>query len=76
MHKQLLPGKQDNPFLPSTYLQEEGVSIRGEGPTTPTGATKHTAEPEYNQVVRPSTRDLSGVQAREALSERESMNID
>jgi len=43
----------------------------GTGPKTPTGATKFTAEPEYNEVVRPSTTDLSGVQAREALSERE-----
>jgi hypothetical protein len=66
----VLPGKQANPFLPSTYMQEEGVPL-GVGPTTPTGATKFTAEPEYNQVVRPSTADLSGVQAREALSERE-----
>ena len=55
----ILPGKQDYP-----------VDF-GEGPTTPTGATKFTAEPEYNEVVRPSTRDLSGVQAQEALSERE-----
>ncbi len=66
----VLPGKQANPFLPSTYMQEEGVPL-GAGPTTATGATKFTAEPEYNQVVRPSTADLSGVQAREALSERE-----
>ena len=43
----------------------------GAGPKSPTGATKHTAEPEFTQVVRPSTTDLSGVQAREALSERE-----
>jgi len=43
----------------------------GAGPKTPTGATKHTAEPESAQVVRPSTTDLSGVQAREALSERD-----
>ena len=55
----ILPGKQDYP-----------VDF-GEGPTTPTGATKFTAEPEYNEVVRPSTRDLSGVQAQEALSERD-----
>ena len=55
----ILPGKQDYP-----------VDF-GEGPTTPTGATKHAAEPEYNEVVRPSTRDLSGVQAQEALSERD-----
>ena len=55
----LLPGKQDYP-----------VDF-GEGPTTPTGATKHTAAPEYNEVVRPSTRDLSNVQAQEALSERD-----
>ena len=51
-------------------MQEEGVPL-GAGPTTATGATKFTAEPEYNQVVRPSTADLSSVQAREALSERE-----
>ena len=43
----------------------------GSGPKTATGATKFTAEPEYNEVVRPSTTDLSGVQAKEALSERE-----
>ena len=54
-----LPGRQDCP-----------VEF-GEGPTTPTGATKHTMEPEYNEVVRPSTRDLSNVQAQEALSERD-----
>ena len=54
-----LPGRQDYP-----------VDF-GEGPTTPTGATKHTMEPEYNEVVRPSTRDLSNVQAQEALSERD-----
>ena len=66
----VLPGDQANPFLPSTYMQEEGVPL-GAGPTTPTGATKFTAEPEYNEIVRPSTTDLSGVQAREALSERE-----
>ena len=47
------------------------IKAFGQGPTTPTGATKHTAEPEFTQVVRPSTSDLSGVQAREALSERE-----
>ena len=68
--QKVLPGEQLNPFLPSTYMQEEGVPL-GTGPTTPTGATKFTAEPEYNEIVRPSTTDLSGVQAREALSERE-----
>ena len=68
--QRVLPGEQANPFVPSTYMQEEGVPL-GAGPTTPTGATKFTAEPEYNEVVRPSTTDLSGVQAREALSERE-----
>jgi len=68
--QKVLPGEQANPFLPSTYMQEETTSL-GAGPTTPTGATKFTAEPEYNEVVRPSTTDLSGVQAREALSERE-----
>ena len=45
--------------------------IFGAGPKSPTGATKHTAEPEFTQVVRPSTSDLSGIQAREALSERD-----
>ena len=68
--QKVLPGEQLNPFLPSTYMQEEGVPL-GAGPTTPTGATKFTAEPEYNEIVRQSTKDLSGVQAREALSERE-----
>ena len=68
--QKVLPGEQANPFLPSTYMQEETTPL-GAGPTTPTGATKFTAEPEYNEVVRPSTTDLSGVQAREALSERE-----
>jgi hypothetical protein len=96
----VLPGKQANPFIPSTYMQD-GVptaaygdledrymggqmspqqekqfetldsQLFGEGPKTATGATKYTGEPEYNEVVRPSTTDLSGVQAREALSERE-----
>ena len=69
--QKVLPGEQLNPFLPSTYMQEEEVVPLGAGPTTPTGATKFTAEPEYNEIVRPSTTDLSGVQAREALSERE-----
>ena len=54
--------RRDVPFLTQEF---------GEGPTTPTGATKHTAEPEYSQVVRPSTRDLSAVQAQEAITERE-----
>ena len=102
----VLPGDQANPFLPSSYMQEdpqafsneysalqERITSRnanptpeevsrfnqmtqqaqdfGTGPKTPTGATKFTAEPESAQVVRPSTTDLSGVQAREALSERE-----
>ena len=47
------------------------ITAFGQGPTTPTGATKHTAEPEYSQVVRPSTQDLSAVQAQEAITERE-----
>ena len=68
--QKVLPGEQANPFLPSTYMQEVTVPL-GSGPITPTGATKFTAEPEYNEVVRPSTTDLSGVQVREALSERE-----
>ena len=55
----ILPGKQQYP-----------VNF-GEGPTTATGATKFTAEPEYSQVVRPSTQDLSAVQAQEAITERE-----
>ena len=58
----VLPGEQANPFIPTDF---------GEGPKTPTGATKFTAEPESAQIVRPSTTDLSGVQAKEALSERE-----
>ena len=43
----------------------------GTGPKTPTGATKVPQEPESAQIVRPSTTDLSGVQAKEALSEKE-----
>ena len=74
--QRVLPGEQVNPFVPSTYTEERETTFEasiplGVGPTTATGATKFTAEPEYNQVVRPSTADLSGVQAREALSERE-----
>ena len=57
-----LPGEQTNPFIPTDF---------GEGPKTATGATKITAEPESAQVVRPSTTDLSNVQAKEALSEKE-----
>ena len=68
----ILPGDQANPFLPSTYMQqEEQPQPLGVGPTTATGATKFTGEPEYAEVVRPSTRDLSNVQAQEALSERD-----
>ena len=55
----VLPGQQANPFLPSTYMED------------PTGATKVPQEPESAQIVRPSTTDLSNVQAKEALSERE-----
>ena len=55
----VLPGKQANPFLPSTYMED------------PTGATKVPQEPESAQIVRPSTTDLSNVQAKEALSEKE-----
>jgi len=43
----------------------------GRGPMTATGATKFTAEPEYAEVVRPSTTDLSNIQASEAMAERE-----
>ena len=38
---------------------------------TPTGATIASQEPESVEVIKPSTRDLSGIQAQEALSERE-----
>ena len=38
---------------------------------TPTGATIASQEPESVDIIKPSTRDLSGVQAQEALSERE-----
>ena len=55
----VLPGQQANPFLPSTYMED------------PTGATKVPQEPESAQIVRPSTTDLSSVQAKEALSEKE-----
>ena len=54
----VLPGNQPNPFIPVDF---------GEGPKTATGATKHTGEPEYNEVVRPSTTDLSGVQAKRSI---------
>ena len=67
----VLPGEQANPFLPSTYMQEEEGIPLGVGPTTATGATKFTAEPEYAEVVRPSTTDLSNVQAQQAMAERE-----
>ena len=68
--QRVLPGEQANPFLPSTYMQEEPIPL-GVGPMTPTGATKFTAEPEYAEVVRPSTTDLSNVQAQQAIAERE-----
>ena len=38
---------------------------------TPTGATVASQEPESVDIIKPSTKDLSGVQAQEALSERE-----
>ena len=38
---------------------------------TPTGATIAAQEPESVDIIKPSTKDLSGVQAQEALSERE-----
>jgi len=73
--------RRDVPFLEQEYRDLENRGINpgfgvtgvkfGDGPTTPTGATKFTAEPEYSQVVRPSTQDLSSVQAREAITERE-----
>ena len=101
-----LPGNQPNPFVPSTYMQEdpqafsneynalqEKITSRNAKPTpeevsrfnqmtqqaqdfgtgskTPTGAIKVPQEPESAQVVRPSTTDLSNVQAKEALSEKE-----
>jgi len=69
--QRVLPGEQANPFLPSTYMQQEETVPLGVGPITATGATKFTGEPEYAEVVRPSTRDLSNVQAQEALSERD-----
>ena len=69
--QRVLPGEQANPFVPSTYMQQEETVPLGVGPTTATGATKFTGEPEYAEVVRPSTRDLSNIQAQEALSERD-----
>ena len=68
-----LAGQAAGQFATDTILpgrQQYPVDF-GQGPTTPTGATKHTAEPEYSQVVRPSTQDLSAVQAQEAITERE-----
>ena len=38
---------------------------------TPTGATVAAQEPESVDIIKPSTKDLSGIQAQEALSERE-----
>ena len=38
---------------------------------TPTGATIGSQEPESVEIIKPTTRDLSGIQAQEALSERE-----
>ena len=38
---------------------------------TPTGATVASQEPESIDIIKPTTRDLSGIQAQEALSERE-----
>jgi hypothetical protein len=38
---------------------------------TPTGATIASQEPEPVEIIKPTTRDLSGIQAQEALSERE-----
>ena len=38
---------------------------------TPTGATIASQEPESIDIIKPTTRDLSGIQAQEALSERE-----
>ena len=69
--QRVLPGEQANPFVPSTYMQQEETVPLGVGPITATGATKFTGEPEYAEVVRPSTRDLSNVQVQEALSERD-----
>ena len=69
--QRVLPGEQANPFVPSTYMQQEETVPLGVGPTTATGATKFTAEPEYAEVVRPSTTDLSNIQASEAMAERE-----
>ena len=63
----------DNQMSPQQEKQFEALDRQmfGAGPKSPTGATKHTAEPEFTQVVRPSTTDLSNVQAQEALSERD-----
>lgn len=38
---------------------------------TPTGATIASQEPEPVEIIKPTTRDLSGIQAQEAMSERE-----
>ena len=38
---------------------------------TPTGATVASQEPESIDIIKPTTRDLSGIQAQEAISERE-----
>ena len=38
---------------------------------TPTGATVASQEPESVEIIKPTTRDLSGIQAQEAMNERE-----
>ena len=38
---------------------------------TPTGATVASQEPESIDIIKPTTRDLSGIQAQEAMNERE-----
>ena len=65
----VLPGEQANPFLPSTYMQEEGDMQNYE--VGPTGAYRVPSEPESAEIVRPSTTDLSNVQASEAIAARE-----
>lgn len=95
----VLPGEQANPFLPSTYMQEEYNQLEDRGIDAalgkpgvmfsaqdeqrlneldkqiynvgPTGAYRVPSEPESAEVVRPSTTDLSNVQASEAIAARE-----
>ena len=58
-------GMNKNPGV--GFLMENEYEVQD----TPTGATIASQEPESVEIIKPTTRDLSGIQAQEALSERE-----